>query len=153
MAQKQLLAKNKKAFHDYEILDKFEAGIKLNGPEVKSVRARNVNLKGSFVDVDSHNEAWANEIHISPYRFAHERNLDPTRKRKLLLKRKEIGKIEAAINQKGVTCVPLEIYLKGGLIKLTVGIVRGKKLHDKRRDLKKKAQDLEVARALKKHLQ
>jgi SsrA-binding protein len=153
MPQKILLAKNKKAFHDYEILEKFEAGIKLGGPEVKSVRARNVNLKGSFVDVDSKGEAWANEIHISPYRFAHDRDLDPSRKRKLLLKRREIEKIEAAINQKGVTCVPLEIYLRGGLIKVTVGIVRGKKLHDKRSDLKKKAQDMEVARALKKHLQ
>lgn len=147
------MSKNKKAYHDYEILEKFEAGIKLNGPEVKSVRAGNVNLKGGFVDVDSKGETWVNEIHISPYRFAHLQNLDPTRKRKLLLKKREIEKIEVSINQKGVTCVPLELILRGGLIKLTAGLVRGKKKYDKRADLKKRAQDLEVARALKKHLQ
>lgn len=153
MSSVKLLSKNKKAYHDYEVLEKFEAGIKLNGPEVKSARAGNVNLKGGFVDVDAKNEAWLNEVHVSPYRFAHLSNLNPTRKRKLLLKKKEIEKIETAINQKGVTCVPLEIYLKGGLIKIAIGLVRGKKKYDKRSDLKKKAQDLEVARVLKKRLQ
>lgn len=148
-----LLSKNKKAYHDYEILETFEAGIVLRGPEVKSVKGGNVNLKGSFVDTygaDDKQEIWLNEAHISPYKFASDQNLAPTRKRKILLKKKEIEKIEKELNTKGVTCVPLELYLKKGLIKLKIALVRGKKKHDKRQDLKKKSQDREIARALKK---
>lgn len=137
------------AYSDYEILDTFETGIKLAGPEVKSSRAGNVNLKGGFVDVDSNLEMWLNEAHISPYKFAHDRNLEPRRKRKLLLKKNEIIRITKQLNTKGVTCVPLDLYLKQGLIKLKIAIVRGKKKHDKRSDLKKKSQNLEIARALK----
>jgi SsrA-binding protein len=92
---------------------------------------------------------WVNEMHVSPYAYSHDRALDPTRKRKLIMHKKEIEKIDAAITQKGVTCVPLELYLKGGLIKIKVALVRGKKKHDRRDDLKKRAQNLEVARALK----
>ena len=143
------LAKNKKAFVDYEIIEKFEVGIQLLGPEVKSARAHNVNLKGSFVDVDNKGEIWANEIHISPYKFARDIKINPSRKRKLLLHQKEIHKIETAINTQGTTCVPLELYLKGGLIKLKIALVKGKKKYDRRQELKKKSQDLEVARVLK----
>lgn len=146
------LAKNKKAFADYEILEKFEAGLALAGPEVKSIRAGRVNLKGGFVDIDSHGELWVNEMHVSPYKFAHDHSLNPTRKRKILLHKREIEKIDVAINQQGVTCVPLSLYLKKGLIKIKIALVRGKKQHDRRRELKKKAHNLEVARALKKHL-
>lgn len=146
----QLISKNKKAYADYEILETYEAGIVLNGAEVKSVRAHNINLKGGFVDVDNRGEIWVNEIHISPYKFAHNKNIPPTRKRKLLLKQKEIAKITTALNERGVTCVPLQVLLKGGLIKLKIALVRGKKKYDRRAELKKKAQDLEVARALKK---
>jgi len=143
------LAKNKKAFVDFEVLETYEGGLKLAGPEVKSIRNGRANLKGSFIDMDSSGEMWVNEMHVSPYAYSHDRALDPTRKRKLIMHKKEIEKIDAAITQKGVTCVPLELYLKGGLIKIKVALVRGKKKHDRRDDLKKRAQNLEVARALK----
>ena len=145
----QTLAKNKKAFADFEILETYEAGIKLTGSEVKSIRAGRVNLKGSFVDTDSFGEMWVNEMHVSPYKFSHDRSLSPTRKRKLILHKREIEKINVAVKQKGVTCVPLELYLKGGLIKIKIALVRGKKKYDRRLELKKRAQNLEVARALK----
>jgi len=134
---------------DFEVLETYEGGLQLAGPEVKSIRNGRANLKGSFIDVDTVGEMWVNEMHVSPYAYAHDRALDPTRKRKLILHSREIEKIDAAINQKGVTCVPLELYLKGGLIKIKIALVRGKKKHDRRDDLKKRAQNLEVARALK----
>lgn len=143
------LSKNKKAFHDYEILDTYEAGIVLLGPEVKSCKASNCNLKGSYVDIDSKHEVWMNEAHISPYKFANKNNPDPTRKRKLLLNEREILKILKILNETGVTCVPLEMYTKAGMIKVKIGLVKGKKLYDKRADLKKKSQDIDIARALK----
>jgi len=143
------LAKNKKAFHDYEILETFEAGIQLLGPEVKSCKASNCNLKGGYVDIDSKHQVWLNEVHISPYKFANKNNPNPTRKRKLLLNEKEILKILKQLNETGTTCVPLEMYTKGGLIKIKIALVRGKKLYDKRADLKKKSQNLDIARALK----
>lgn len=146
------LAKHRKAFADFEILEKYEAGLKLAGSEVKSIRAGRANLKGSFIDTDSKGEMWVNEMHVSPYKFAHDRSLNPTRKRKVILHKREIEKIEKAINQKGVTCIPLELYLKGGLIKMKIALVRGKKKHDRRHELKKKAQNLEVARALKRNV-
>ncbi|MCD6110030.1 SsrA-binding protein SmpB [bacterium] len=146
------LAKNKKAFADYEILETYEAGLKLFGSEVKSIRSGRANLKGSFVDSDSSGEMWVNEMHVSPYKFAHDRVLNPTRKRKLILHKREIEKINAVIRQKGVACIPLELYLKGGLIKIKIALVRGKKKYDRRAELKKRAQNLEVARALKKHV-
>lgn len=147
------LAKNKKAYADYEIVDTYEAGISLNGAEVKSMRAHNLNLKGSFVDVDSTHQMWVNEVHVSPYRFAQDKTIKPNRKRKLLLHAREIEKIEKDIKTKGVTCVPLEVYLKGGLIKMKIAIVRGKKQYDRRHELKQRAQNLEVARELKKRVQ
>jgi len=146
------LAKYKKAFADFEILETYEAGLKLTGPEVKSIRAGRANLKGSFADVDSKGEMWVNEMHVSPYKFAQDKTLTPTRKRKLILHQREIEKINKAINQKGVACVPLELYLKGGLIKIKIAIVRGKKKYDRRAELKKRAQNLEVARVLKRHV-
>ena len=146
------VAKNKKAFVDYEVLESFEAGIVLLGPEVKSIKTGNCNLKGSFIDADGQNQLWINGMHISPYKFARDINLNPTRKRKLLLKEKEIHKIIKTINEKGVTCVPLELYLKGGLIKAKISIVKGKKSYDRRNDLKKKAQNLDIARELKKRV-
>lgn len=144
-------AKNRKAFHDYEILEKFEAGIVLFGEEVKSIKARQVNLKGSFVDVWK-DEAFMNNVHVSRYKQSCRMDLDPTRKRKLILHKKEISKIEAAITQKGVTCIPLELYPKQGLIKLQIGICRGKKLYDKRETLKKRDQEIEINRQIKRYL-
>jgi len=143
-----LISKNKKAFHDYEILDKIEAGIVLTGPEVKSLRDKRVNLKGSFVSTWN-GQAFVEGMHISPYKFAPDTRYDPHNKRKLLLHKKEILKLEATLNEKGSTAVPLEIYFKGSIIKLLIGICRGKKQYDKREELKKKAQNLDIARELK----
>ena len=110
-------SKNKKAFHDYEILQNFECGIVLNGDEVKSIKAGQSNLKGAFVDVFN-NEAFLNEAHVSKYKNSCNPGFDPTRKRKLILRKNEIARIEEEISQKGVTAVPLELYAKKGLIKL-----------------------------------
>lgn len=142
------IAKNKKAFHDYEVLDKYEAGIVLNGDEVKAIRGGLANLKGAFVDVFN-DECFLNEAHISHYKFSSRKEQMPTRKRKLILHKKEIFKIEAAIGQKGVTAIPLEFYTKKGLIKLLIGICKGKKLYDKRETLKKKDQEMEIKRQMK----
>jgi len=143
------IAKNKKAFHDYEILEGFEAGIVLNGDEVKSIRGGLANLKGAFIDV-TNEEAFLNESHISRYKFSSSNEFNPTRKRKLILHKKEIIKIENAIKQKGVTAIPLEFYTKKGLIKVSIGICRGKKLYDKRETLRKKDQEMDIKRQLKK---
>lgn len=142
------LSKNKKAFHDYEILDAYEAGIVLNGEEVKSIRGSQMNLKGSFVDVFNE-EAFLNAAHISHYKFSSNKEYNPTRRRKLILHKKEILKINTAISQKGVTAVPLEVYLKKGLIKVSVGICRGKKLYDKRDSLRKRDQERDIEKAIK----
>jgi SsrA-binding protein len=141
-------SKNKKAFHDYEILEKYEAGIVLTGEEVKSVRNGQANLKGSFVDIFG-DEAFLNEAHISRYKFSSNKDYNPTRKRKLLLHIKEILKISQAIAQKGVTAIPLEFYEKEHLIKMEIGICRGKKLYDKREALKKRDQEMEIKIQLK----
>jgi len=141
-------AKNKKAYHDYEILETFEAGIVLNGDEVKSIKAGHSNLKGAFVDT-LNDEAFVNEAHVSQYPNSSRQVHEPTRRRKLLLSKKEIFKIDEAINQAGVTAIPLEMYAKQGLIKVKVGICRGKKLHDKRETLKQRAQELDIKRSLK----
>ena len=143
-------SKNKKAYHDYEILEQYEAGIVLNGDEVKAIKGGHANLKGAFVD-SSNEEAFLNEAHISRYEHSANKDYDPTRKRKLVLHKKEILKIAHVIAEKGVTAIPLELYGKGGLIKLKVGICRGKKLYDKRDTLKKRDQDMEVKRELKKY--
>ena len=141
------LAKNKKAYFDYEILDTFEAGIQLNGAEVKSVKNHQANLKGSYVTTN-HDEIFAEKIHIAPYKHAsHE--TDPVRKRKLLLHKKEIAMIEGKIMEKGIAVIPLELYTKQSLIKLKIGIARGKKKYDKREDLKRKDHQREIDKALR----
>lgn len=141
-------AKNKKALHDYEVLEDYEAGIVLNGDEVKSIKAGQANLRGGFVDVEK-DEAYLNEVHISRYKHSARAHHDPTRKRKLILHKKEIQKIDQAVSQKGITAIPINLYSKGGLIKIKIGICRGKKLHDKREILKKRAQEMEIKRQLK----
>lgn len=146
-----IFARNKKAFADFEVLEKFEAGIQLNGAEVKSIREKKLNLKGGYVDVWG-GEAWMYNVHISPYRYTHEK-LDPTRKRKLLLHEKEIAKLASQLELKGLTIIPLEIFAKKGLIKVLIGICRGKKKYDRRAELKKRAQEREISQALKKYAQ
>lgn len=144
-----LIAKNKKAFHDYEVLETFEAGIRLTGAEVKSCREHRVNLKGSYIHIFKE-QAFTENVHISPYRFSSEEQ-NPTKRRKLLLHKKQIIQLESKQNEKGVAIVPLEFYFKGSLIKVKIGVCRGRKLFDKREVLKKRSQNLEIARAFSKN--
>jgi SsrA-binding protein len=148
MTNTKSIAKNKKAFFDYEILDQFEAGIKLLGSEVKSCRAGNLNLKASYISI-LNNKAFVKNLHISQFKFSQDKNYDPLRERELLLNAKELHKIQNELNTQGVTVVPLEIYLKNNLFKLRIGVCRGKKSYDKRESLKRKAQGRDIAQRLK----
>lgn len=144
----KLIASNKKAHHDYFVLQKYEAGIALTGTEVKSLRDGKANLKDSYVIVKG-GEAWLLGTHISPYTHGNLMNHDPERTRKLLLHRLEIGKMEEEIVEKGLTIVPLRLYFKAGKVKIEIAIVRGKKLYDKRETEKRKEADRESAAAIK----
>jgi SsrA-binding protein len=148
-AGKKIIARNKKALHEYQILESWEAGIVLAGPEVKSVRAGRVSLNEAFARVER-GEVWLHGLHISPYDPASRWNQDPLRPRKLLLHTREIRKLIGATEQKGLTLVPLELYLMRGRVKVGLALARGKKLHDKREDLKRKDMEREVRRALSK---
>ena len=136
MARKQI-ASNKKAFHDYFIEDKYEAGIALAGTEVKSLRMGKCSVKESFVRVEK-GEVYIYGMNISPYEKGNIFNRDPLRVRKLLLHRSEINKIVGKIAEKGYTLVPLKVYFKGSLVKVEIGLAKGKKLYDKRADIAKK---------------
>jgi SsrA-binding protein len=138
---------NREAFRDYEILEKFEAGIELRGTEVKSVRAGSVSLKGSFARVIS-GELFVINMNISPYEQGNIHNHEPTRQRRLLVHKREILKLQAAVEQKGHSIVPLSVYFKGSRVKLELGVGRGKTMHDKRETIKRKAADREAARAV-----
>src|SRR3977135_2837815 len=127
----KVLASNRAAFHEYNISDKYEAGIALTGTEVKSVMAGRIQLKESYVAVRD-GEAWLFNAHISPYSHGNRENHDPLRTRKLLLHRREIDKLDEAAAKDGMTLVPTRVYFKNGRIKLEVGVARGKKLYDKR---------------------
>jgi SsrA-binding protein len=144
---RKVIARNKKARFEYHILDTWEAGIVLAGPEVKSIRAGKVSIGESFARVER-GEVWLHDLHISPYDPASRWNADPVRPRKLLLHNREIRKLIGATEQKGLTLVPLELYLSHGLVKISIALARGKKLHDKREDMKKKTMDREVRRAI-----
>src|SRR3954449_9329915 len=139
----KLIASNKKAFHDYFILDKLESGIALTGTEVKSLRDGRVNLKDSYVEVKG-GQAFLVGTHISPYTHGNRENHEPERPRKLLLHRREIDRLFGQVQQKGLPVVPLELYLKGPWIKVEIGLVRGKKLYDKRETEKRKTMDREM---------
>ncbi len=139
----QRLATNRRARHDYEILDKFEAGLALVGTEVKSIRAGKVQLKDSYVEIRN-NEAWLVGAHVSPYTHGNRQNHDPERPRKLLLHRREIDKIFGRTTMQGLTCIPLSVYLKKNKIKIEVALARGKKLYDKRADKKKQQVEREM---------
>jgi SsrA-binding protein len=144
----KLIASNKKAFHDYHVLGKFEAGMQLTGTEVKSLRDRGATLKDSYV-IFKAGEAFLFGAHISPYTHGNRENHDPERTRKLLLHRREIEKLEAQVVEKGLTIVPLRLYFKGGRVKAEIAVVRGKKLYDKRETEKKREADRETAVAMK----
>lgn len=142
------VANNKRARFEYQILETFEAGIVLTGTEIKSVRANQVNLRQSFVRPIK-DELWLVDAHISEYKHGNRENHDPTQPRKLLLHRREIDKIVDSLNQKGLTVVPTRMYLKKGLAKLEIGLGRGKKLHDKRKDIAKRDSNRQIERALR----
>lgn len=144
----KLVANNKKAYHDYFIEDKYEAGVALAGTEVKSLRMGKCSIKESFVKIER-GEVFIYGMHISPYEKGNIFNKDPLRVKKLLLHREEIRKMERKIAEKGLTLVPLQVYFKGSLVKVEIAVARGKKLYDKRQDIAKKDQKREAQRELK----
>lgn len=147
MARKTLI-RNKKALHEYHIVDTYEAGLVLAGPEVKSIRAGKVSLAEAFARVEG-TEAFLYGMHVTPYDPASRWNVDPTRTRKLLLRRREIQRLIGATRQEGFTLVPLELYLSGGYVKLALALARGKKRFDKREDLKRRDAEREIQRAVR----
>ena len=144
----KVAAQNRKAFHDYFVEDRFEAGIELYGTEVKSIRAGTLNLKDSWCGVKN-GELFLNGMHISPYEKGNIFNKDPLRVRKLLLHKKEIDKMFGKMKEQGITLVPLQVYFKGSLVKMEIGVAKGKKLYDKRDDIAKKDQKREAQREFK----
>lgn len=142
------LAQNKKAYHDYTILETYEAGIVLKGTEIKSVRQGKLNLKDGFVKIQN-GEAYLWNVHISPYDQGNLFNHDPLRSRKLLLHKKQLQKLIGELKVQGITLIPLKVYLKDGFAKVLIGLAKGKKQYDKREDLKRKEQKREIDRSLK----
>ncbi len=146
------ISTNKEAYHNYFILETYEAGIQLTGTEVKSARAGRVNLKDAYALVRA-GEAWLLNAHISPYTHGNRQNHEPTRDRRLLLHQKEIIRLQSKIQEKGLTIVPTKLYFKGNLIKCELGIAKGKKFYDKRAEEAKKTQDREARAAIKHRMQ
>ncbi len=144
----KIITKNRRASHDYELLDRFEAGLVLTGTEIKSVRANQVSLQRSFVVVRE-DELWLMESNIAPYAHGNRENHEPTRPRKLLLHRREIIKIMDALAQKGLTLVPTMLYLKNGRAKIEIALARGKKKYDKRQDIAQRDAERQTQRALR----
>ena len=144
----KLIAKNPTAKHNYEILDTYETGIVLSGTEIKSIRLGKVNLKDSYASI-SNGECYVYNLHISPYEHGNIYNKDPLRPKKLLLHKKEILKLYGLLKQKGYALVPLNIYFKGSFVKLELGLGKGKKLYDKREDLKKKDANKQIMKNLR----
>ncbi len=145
----KIVADNRQARFLYEILETYEAGVELRGTEVKSIRHGRANLRDGYALIRK-GEAWLHNVHISPHQTASQVfNHEPLRTRKLLLHSKEISKLASQVDQQGLTVVPLKMYLKRGWVKLTIALVRGKKLHDKREDLKRKQETREIQRVMK----
>lgn len=144
----RLVAQNKKARHDYAIEETFEAGIVLQGTEIKSVRNARVNLKDAYARVDR-GEVFLHNMHISPYEQGNRYNHDPLRTRKLLLHKKQISKLIGETKEAGYSIVPLKMYIKDGYAKVLIGVAKGKKKYDKREDLKRKEAKRDVERAFK----
>lgn len=146
----KLIAQNKKAFHDYFVEDTYEAGIVLVGCEVKSIRLGAINLRDSFVIIKN-GEVYMIGAHISPYKMGSYNNVDPSRNRKLLLNRSEINKLRGKVEQKGYTLIPLKVYFKDALVKVQIGLCKGKELHDKRQAIKEKENDRNLRRVMKEY--
>lgn len=146
--EQKLIANNKKAYHDYFIDEKYEAGIALHGTEVKSMRMGKCSIKESFIRIEN-GEVFVYGMHVSPYEKGNLFNKDPLRVRKLLLHRSEINKLQGKIKEKGYTLVPLQVYFKDGKVKVEIGLAHGKKLYDKREDIAKKDQRREAEKEFK----
>ena len=144
----KLVANNKKAYHDYFIDEKYEAGLVLHGTEVKSMRMGKCSIKESFVRIEN-NEVWVYGMHISPYEKGNIFNRDPLRPKKLLMHKAQIRKLTGQLAEKGFTLVPLQVYFKDGRAKVEIGLARGKKLYDKRQDIAKKDQRREAEKEFK----
>lgn len=147
---KKVVASNRKARREFEVLDTFEAGLVLKGPEVKSLREGKVSFQDSFARLEG-GEVWLHSLHISPYEQANRYNEDPLRPRKLLLNRHEIRRLVGRVEEKGLTLIPLQIYFRGGYAKVTLAVAKGRKLYDKREKLKRRTQDEEARRAMASH--
>ncbi len=148
MENTKTIATNKKAYHEYFVIESFEAGISLSGTEVKSIRAGGVNLKEAWVTIDD-GELIVKQMHISPYDHGNIFNREPKRDRKLLMHKREIMRLLGTIKQQGLTLIPLSIYFKGSLVKVQLGLCRGKQLHDKRATAAKRDANRAIDRALK----
>ena len=144
----KIIADNRKARHDYFVIETFEAGVELFGTEVKSLRAGGVNLKDSYCDIDR-GELFALGVHISPYEQGNIFNKDPMRPKKLLMHKREIMRLAGLVSREGYTLVPLSLYLKGSLVKMAIGLCKGKKLYDKRDDIAKRDADRIIERRMK----
>ena len=144
----KIISKNRKAFHNFEIGDSFEAGIALLGTEVKALRAAKINMTDGWIDI-SDGQAWLKDTHIGHYDFGNRQNHDETRPRRLLLKKAEIARLNRSIAEKGFSVIPIKIYFKKSYIKVEIALGKGKKLHDKRDSSKKKDAQREMARAVK----
>lgn len=144
---RRVVARNRKARHEFDVLETFEAGIELKGPEVKSLRAGHVAFQDAFARVEN-GQVWLHSLHISPYEQANRFNVDPARARRLLLNRREIRQLAVKTDEKGLTLVPLEIYFSRGYAKVALAVARGRKLHDKREELKSRQLDREARRAV-----
>ncbi len=147
---RKVVGRNRKARREFEILDTYEAGIVLKGPEVKSLRAGQLAFRDSFARVEG-GEVWLHSLHIAPYEQANRANVDPERTRKLLLNRDEIRRLVVKVEEKGLTLIPLEIYFRRGHAKVTLAVARGRRLYDKREKLKRETQEREARRAMDKH--
>lgn len=146
----KIIQKNKQAYFDYEVLDEYKAGIVLTGPEIKSVRLGNINLRGSYISLFK-GQAYLKNANIARYKYCSDETYDPLRERKLLLKESELEKIAGVLNTKGVLIAPLAIGLEGKYAKLQIGIVRGKKKHDKRQVIKKREAERRIGRAMRRY--
>ena len=144
----ETVARNKKAYHDYFVLESFEAGIELFGTEVKSVRQGKINLKDAWCSIEG-GELFVNGMHISPYEFGNIFNRDPVRKRRLLMHKREIDRLYGTLKQEGLTLIPLSAYFNRGRLKIQVGLCKGKKLYDKRESIARKDAEREAARELR----
>ena len=144
----KVVAQNKKAHHDYTIVDTIEAGLVLTGTEIKSVRSARINLKDGYAQIKK-GEAWLVNVHIAPYEEGNIWNQDPTRTRKLLLHKKQIAKLEGEVKGTGMTLVPLKVYIKDGFAKVLIGLAKGKHDYDKRESIKRREQDRDLKRTIK----